>query len=181
MNGFYDFALTCMSTLISRTRSLWWPQTRVSVANREEGGNVYRFWPDTGVSDVRWTQGCDQNPIILWDNIKTQNIYWQTTCSWYTDWLTCWSIYNISTTLPPSCMAGHRLDNYFCRKSLWQWSNGQINILIAAWNNWPMRGLDMCWLTNERPQDMLHVLTRDMDTSRVMEVFWPRAWCIQYV
>ena len=61
---FFDFALTRMSTLILRTRSLWWPQTRASVAKREEGGNVYRFWPDTGVSDVRWTRGCDQNHDI---------------------------------------------------------------------------------------------------------------------
>ena len=169
---FFYWRSTCVSSFISRTWSLWWPQpgqTRDSVARGDEGGMFIDFDPP-GESDVRWTRGCDLNPDI--ETTWRHKPYSRQPPSF---------IYKVFVHSLPVTFRWQRLDNYFHRKSLWQWSNGQINILIAACNNQPMRRPQVWRLTNEKPRDKWHVLTRDMDTSRVMEVFWPRAWCIQCV
>lgn len=135
-----------------------WPDTRQCGQGERRLGMFIDCDPPPPESDVRWTRGCDLNPDIetTWRHKPYSP---KPPGNTETD---CWFIYKVLVHSLPVTFQWHRLDNYFHRKSLWQWSNGQINILIAACNNQPM-GIPQVWrLTNERPRDKWRVLTRDM-------------------
>ena len=149
------FELTCVSNFICRTWSLPF-----------DDPHVYRFWPARSV-------GCQMDSGMwlesrYWDKIKTHAIV-DTPAN-------CWFIYKVHSLRHDSYdrdlviifAANHCVSGQMVKSISWQQPGTLSQWEGFNFKGWPMRG---SW----------QVLTRDMDTSRVMEVFWPEAWCIQCV